>query len=405
MPELERTAAGEMKPKEETDYLIKPLPNGKFEVVAQNDRVRILSGGGLKKGTGLSFDNETMLRAFINDNEKNGFTFTGKEKFQTLEELLKNSPPTNLVDIAGAVLERLVQTKDDIHIDNFAASITGTKPNTCPRAASVLLVYEAFQFLQSQGMIGPTSQAGSYYVTRRGREVGTAENLLGGMEFQLIFRDKSSPKQTQNDVAELKKQAESEISKAVEEMKNKAQSIVEESESILTMARKTAEGVSLFDVQKQFGEAANKCLNNIWIWSALSLTIAVFFIFMVYRYSWNPPILQKAPSKDVVSAWVIYQTVLRITFLTALAAMATFCLKILRAQLHLREQNLHRQRVANSMTAVMGAASQEQRDMVLGRMVDAITSFGNSGLLSENDESMSPTKVILESISRAIPQK
>ncbi len=73
--------------------------------------------------------------------------------------------------------------------------------------------------------------------------------------------------------------------------------------------------------------------------------------------------------------------------------------------MHLREVNLHRQRVANSMAAFLGAAtSNDQRDAILARLVKAITMFGKSGLLSENDESMSPAKVIFESVSRAATQ-
>ena len=74
--------------------------------------------------------------------------------------------------------------------------------------------------------------------------------------------------------------------------------------------------------------------------------------------------------------------------------------------MHLREQNLHRERVANSVAAFLGAAtSPEQRDVILARVVDAITAFGNSGLLSDNDESMSPAKLILETVPRILSQK
>jgi hypothetical protein len=101
----------------------------------------------------------------------------------------------------------------------------------------------------------------------------------------------------------------------------------------------------------------------------------------------------------------IYQTVIRVTLLTAIGAIATFCFKVLRAQMHLREQNLHRARVANTMDAFLGAASQpEQRDIILARMLDAIVAFGNSGLLTDSDESMSPAKLILESIPRFTPK-
>ena len=102
----------------------------------------------------------------------------------------------------------------------------------------------------------------------------------------------------------------------------------------------------------------------------------------------------------------IYHAIIRVTLLTAIGAVATFCFRVLRAQMHLREQNLHRERVANSVAAFLGAAtSPEQRDVILARVVDAITALGNSGLLSDNDESMSPAKLILETVPRILSQK
>jgi hypothetical protein len=41
--------------------------------------------------------------------------------------------------------------------------------------------------------------------------------------------------------------------------------------------------------------------------------------------------------------------------------------------MHMREVNLHRQRIANSMAAfVEAAATAEQADVIFGRMVDAV---------------------------------
>ena len=53
------------------------------------------------------------------------------------------------------------------------------------------------------------------------------------------------------------------------------------------------------------------------------------------------------------------------------------------------------------MDAFLGAASEAQRDMILARMVDAITAFGTSGLLVD-DESMSPMKLIVESVPKVL---
>jgi hypothetical protein len=43
-------------------------------------------------------------------------------------------------------------------------------------------------------------------------------------------------------------------------------------------------------------------------------------------------------------------------------------------------------------------------DLILGRLAGSIIAFGNSGLLSD-DDSMSPAKVILESVQRGFASK
>lgn len=204
---------------------------------------------------------------------------------------------------------------------------------------------------------------------------------------------------TASELAAMRERATSDINQAIEDAKKEAQ-------SILNLARATAQGISLEDVQTQFKNAGNDCLSSIKLWASLSVSfIVVFIVALIGFLTWWEPYIRTTTQGNSNSALIVYHTVIRVTMLTALAAVTTFCMKVLRAQLHLREQNLHRQRVANSIAAFLGAASAEQRDVILGRMVDAITAFGSSGLLSDNDDSMSPAKVILESVPRVLSQK
>jgi len=100
---------------------------------------------------------------------------------------------------------------------------------------------------------------------------------------------------------------------------------------------------------------------------------------------------------------LIYSAVLRITFLTGLGATATFCLRVFRAQMHMNEFNLHRMRLANSTGAfVESAYSPDQRDLILGRLVDAVASFGNSGLLGDREDAIVPTKLAIDTITRKV---
>jgi hypothetical protein len=415
MPEIDFSDGKPVRvDEEEKDYRIEALSNGGYAAVAQTTRAQNKKNGGIKKGERMDFQTTSHLSQFIDAAEGEGLTFEGKELMQSLEDLLKNTPFPKLEVLAGAVLERIAKINDDVIMGNFASSVTNWTPHSSPRPESANMIFESFQWLLSRGLIAKIPQEGVYFVTRKGKAIGTAAKLKAELESEKLLPIFPITVENGYEAAKLKKEATSAVFGAIEEAKSRAKLIAEETkieaQSILNLARETAQKVSLSDVQSQFEEAAKKSRTGIYFWGGLSLVlIAVFLYVLIAFWSWWAPqslLDDNIGSKNnVTSAFVIYHTVLRITFLTALAAIATFCLKILRAQLHLRELNLHRQRIANSMAAFLGAASQEQRDMILGRMVDAITTFGNSGLLSDNDESMSPAKIVLESISKAMPQK
>jgi hypothetical protein len=316
-----------------------------------------------------------------------------------LTTFLRSEPPVE--EAAGRILEEFILTrKPSESIGNFASTYTGLPPGEI-NSSVARIVFEAFQWLQAHGMLAPTSQAGWCFVTRLGQEVKDE----GGLKAYLTDKNSGADaavKSIQNDLAQMKRRAEAEISAAVEDAKKEAG-------TILNLARKTAEGVSLKDVQMQFEKAGTECLKRLRIWTVLSCAgmtalVGLLIAFMTgWGPSWQSPV--NAPLGGASLAPAIYQSVIRVTLLTVIGAVTTLCLKVMRAQMHLREQNLHRERVANSVAAFLAAASSpEQRDLILGRMVDAVTVFGNSGLLSDNDESMSPAKLILESLPRSLPK-
>ena len=85
------------------------------------------------------------------------------------------------------------------------------------------------------------------------------------------------------------------------------------------------------------------------MWAVLSvLSIAVFLGVAI--------VLSRVTLPEQWQWHVVYYSAIRITILTAVGAAATFCLRILRAQMHMSHHNRHRQRVANSMQAFVEAA-------------------------------------------------
>lgn len=99
----------------------------------------------------------------------------------------------------------------------------------------------------------------------------------------------------------------------------------------------------------------------------------------------------------------LYYTALRIAILSAVAAGAGLCLKVLRAYMNMRERNLHRQRLANSIEAfVISAQTPEVRDFILAHLVEAVASFGSSGLLTREAEPIGSRNLPADTVLRLL---
>jgi hypothetical protein len=178
-----------------------------------------------------------------------------------------------------------------------------------------------------------------------------------------------------------------------------------ESEKIITSANnradqinseliKTAKHISVKEAQDQFQEGATQNMKNIKIWG--SITVSLIFVFCIAIYC-----MLKIETSDEITWKVIYHSALRIAILGFIGTLLAFSLKILKSHLHMREHNLHRKRIANSMAAFAeSASSQDQKDLILSRLVDSVSTFGNSGMIS-NDEDVS-SKITIDNISRTL---
>jgi len=76
---------------------------------------------------------------------------------------------------------------------------------------------------------------------------------------------------------------------------------------------------------------------------------------------------------------IVYYSVLRVTALGFIGTFLAFSQRILKSHLHMREHNLHRQRIANSMASFAESAmNNDQRDVILSRLVDSIATCKSS---------------------------
>jgi hypothetical protein len=203
---------------------------------------------------------------------------------------------------------------------------------------------------------------------------------------------------------------------AVEDTETKIKKVADEvilqakaqADRIEENARKTARGFSVKAAQDQFDHASRSLNGRAGVWGiagGASFAWFVWFAFHVYR---NPPAVfaehTAASSPGIPEA--IYLTAIRITILTAIGALATFCLKMLRAHLHMSALNDHRRRIANSMAAfVESAHSAEHRDQIFGRLVDAVVAFGESGILDKEVEGVSVPAIAIDAITKNLTSK
>ena len=158
-------------------------------------------------------------------------------------------------------------------------------------------------------------------------------------------------------------------------------------EEMIAQVRRTAQGVSVEEAQKQFREAAPHDKKRVWLWAVLSvLASAVLLIVGIVSIKGGSQMLTEPSWESLPGA------VLRLFLLSVLAGMATFTFRMLRAHLHIAEKNRHRVRVANSIDSFLQSTSDpSQRDLIFAKLVDSIVSYGDSGLVQhEVDDRSSP---------------
>lgn len=199
--------------------------------------------------------------------------------------------------------------------------------------------------------------------------------VTAAVEQMGLLTDEGVKAANQQAIEELNKQS----SAIIENLKTQAQSIVSEAQekasTIEKGARRTAAGVSLEEAQNQFKDAQKPLVIQLIIWSILSVLAIVAFGFLFWEF------LKAQPSPEW--EWrVIYYTAIRLAALGALGSLTAYFLKILKSQLHLFQKNLHRRRVANCMEALVESAwTEEHRDTIYAKLVEAITDFGDTGLI------------------------
>lgn len=220
--------------------------------------------------------------------------------------------------------------------------------------------------------------------------------VAAAIEERGILSDKGIREAHDRTLAELTEESE----RILEELKSQSVKVMSEARemaaNIETRARRTAQKISVKEAQDQFEAAQIPLIVQLVVWSILSISSIAAFFVMLYLFM--------GQELDPEWTWrIVYYTTIRLAGLGALGSIAAYCLKILRSQLHMFQRNQHRQRVANCMEALVESTyTPEQRDLIYAHLVEAITQFGETGLIERGEKDQLVTKLSIDNITRSI---
>lgn len=216
------------------------------------------------------------------------------------------------------------------------------------------------------------------------------------MEARGLLDDEDVLQVHERTIQAIRVESEDILQKLREQGNNAIQEAEAFAKNIVGQARSTAAETSMEDAQKQFRNAQEELDKRVKLWGILGgVSIGVFIVVAV--------LFMRADLPDEWRWEVIYHSSIRVSILTAAGTAAAFCLKIFRAHLHMSEKNRHRQRIANSMTTFLHAAvTSEQRDLILGQLVESIAQFGNSGLVQRDEDHFYRSRTMVDPVIRAL---
>jgi len=203
----------------------------------------------------------------------------------------------------------------------------------------VAAVADIFTNLGAQ-LESQATRQNSDYVSQRAGFTTTFHNTAQGLrqywthfisaavEARGFLEDEGIRTEYKKTVSEMKGEADEALKRVKEESQKTIEEARQLAKDIEERARRTAAHISVKDAQKQFQEAQGQLDDQVKLWAALSVgSLAAFLGVAVY--------LAKIKLPDQWQWHVVYYTAIRVTILTAVGAAATFCLRILRAQMHM----------------------------------------------------------------------
>lgn len=166
------------------------------------------------------------------------------------------------------------------------------------------------------------------------------------------------------------------------------------SQRITELTEIIQQAVGVFDTSRK------SLLTQILIWSSICLFIIIITatIYFCYFFKIVPP--------EFWTWQVIYTTAIKITFITALFFVGTYCFKMLSATFQIYQHVKHKLSVLRSLPSLIVASEHQKKEggdmsneqiTIYNKVLDIIITFSNTGIIGQEQE-LKPTQDILSKI-------
>jgi hypothetical protein len=205
--------------------------------------------------------------------------------------------------------------------------------------------------------------------------------------FWQFFGDMRYLKNFDAEIRQKVSQLERELNEKLDEVESRANEVIKKfEEEIAELGQKRQEAardLSVDEAINQFKVRAKELKSRVRFWGVCLIASIATFIFCIWQlWGWSPEGVKASTFNGYFSWDIVYHTTLRVLILSTIVWLIAVCLRVFRSYLHLQEHNLHRLVIAQGMkTFILAAATKEHQDIILIRLVEAVSEFGNSGLI------------------------
>jgi ElaB/YqjD/DUF883 family membrane-anchored ribosome-binding protein len=226
-----------------------------------------------------------------------------------------------------------------------------------------------------------------------------------------------------------KDNAVSEVHASIETAKQSINEIVADADTSLKASAKEAgeefeflkaeaSKISVESAKQQFESAGTILRIKAAIWTSITSAVFIALVFLLRHFLLNPPELIHdvveaikpgstaillPVSTPLLIATSAYFTSIRLAIIGILGVGLAFGLRMTRAYFHMIEHNQHKLRVTNSIEAFVAAVrTKEQKDLVLSKLIEAVTEFGDSGILDKEEKPSGFPSVIFEALTKNV---